>query len=78
MRLALRKDLEEIEDEKEREALVRKLTGKAEENARALNAAQLFEIDDVIAPADTRKLIAAALLCGVAILVAFTVQVMMV
>lgn len=61
VRLALRKDLEEIEDEKEREALVRKLTGKAEENARALNAAQLFEIDDVIDPADTRKLIAATL-----------------
>jgi len=61
VRLALRKDLEAIEDEEEREALVRKLTAKAEENARAMNAAQLFEIDDVIDPAETRSVIAATL-----------------
>ena len=54
VRLALRKELEEIADEAEREARVRELTAAAEENAKALNAAALFEIDDVIDPADTR------------------------
>jgi acetyl-CoA carboxylase carboxyltransferase component len=33
----------------------------AEKNARALNAATLFELDDVIDPAETRSLIAATL-----------------
>ena len=61
VRLAMRKDLEEIEDEEEREALVRKITARAEENARALNAAQLFEIDDVIDPAETRQVITSTL-----------------
>ena len=40
---------------------MRELTAAAEENAKALNAAQLFEIDDVIDPAETRGLIAATL-----------------
>ena len=34
------------------------LATAAHENAKALNAAQIFEIDDVIDPADTRRLIA--------------------
>jgi methylmalonyl-CoA carboxyltransferase 12S subunit len=33
----------------------------AEENAKALNVATLFELDDVIDPADTRGLIAKTL-----------------
>jgi acetyl-CoA carboxylase carboxyltransferase component len=37
------------------------VTAAAQENARALNAAQIFEIDDVIDPAETRSLIAATL-----------------
>lgn len=61
VRLALRKELEEITDEAEREQRVRELTAAAEENAKALNAAALFEIDDVIDPAETRSLIAATL-----------------
>ena len=40
---------------------MRELTAAALENARALNAAQLFELDDVVDPADTRRLIAATL-----------------
>jgi len=40
---------------------VRDVTAAAQDNARALNAAQLFEIDDVIDPADTRGLIVATL-----------------
>lgn len=61
VRLAMRKDLEAIEDEEEREKRVRELTALAEQNARAMNAAQLFEIDDVIDPAETRNVIAATL-----------------
>lgn len=61
VRLGLRKELEAIEDEAEREQRVRDVTAAAEENARALNAAQLFEIDDVIDPAETRQLIASTL-----------------
>jgi len=61
VRLAMRRDLEAIPDEQERERRVRQMTALAEENARALNAAQLFEIDDVIDPAETRSVIAATL-----------------
>jgi acetyl-CoA carboxylase carboxyltransferase component len=58
VKLALRKELEAIEDEGEREQRVRDLTAAAERNAKALNAATLFELDDVIDPARTRALIA--------------------
>jgi acetyl-CoA carboxylase carboxyltransferase component len=71
VRLALRKELEAIADEGEREQRVRDLTAAAEENAKALNAAEenakalnsaaLFEIDDVIDPAETRTLIVSTL-----------------
>jgi acetyl-CoA carboxylase carboxyltransferase component len=61
VRLALRKELEAIEDEDERERRVRELTAMAEDNAKALNAAALFEIDDVIDPAETRGMIASTL-----------------
>ena len=57
VRLGLRKELEAIADDEEREERVRQATAAAQENAKALNAAQLFEIDDVIDPADTRRLI---------------------
>jgi acetyl-CoA carboxylase carboxyltransferase component len=59
VRLGLRKELEAIPDEEERERRVRELTELAHENADALNAATLFEIDDVIDPADTRRVVAA-------------------
>jgi acetyl-CoA carboxylase carboxyltransferase component len=61
VRLALRKELEEIEDEEEREQHVSDLTAAAEDNAKAINAAMLFELDDVIDPAQTRSLIASTL-----------------
>jgi methylmalonyl-CoA carboxyltransferase 12S subunit len=61
VRLALRRELEAIADESEREQRVRDLTAAAERNARALNAARLFELDDVIDPAETRSLIASTL-----------------
>lgn len=57
VRLGMRKELEAIADDDEREERVRQATAAAQENAKALNAATLFEIDDVVDPADTRKLI---------------------
>ncbi|MGK2931551.1 MAG: acyl-CoA carboxylase subunit beta [Solirubrobacterales bacterium] len=59
VRLGMRKELEKIEDDNEREQTVRNLTEMALENAKALNAATLFEIDDVIDPADTRRVVSA-------------------
>ena len=38
---------------------MREVTAAAQDTAKALNAATLFEIDDVIDPAETRALIAA-------------------
>jgi len=61
VRLSMRRDLEAIEDEAQREARVRELTAAAQANAAAINAATFFEIDDVIDPADTRAVIAATL-----------------
>jgi acetyl-CoA carboxylase carboxyltransferase component len=61
VKLALRKELEAITDEAEREQRIRDLTAAAEENAKALNAAALFEIDDVIDPSETRSAIASTL-----------------
>ena len=65
VRLALRKELEEIADPQEREKRVRRLTEAAREHAKALNAAALFEIDDVIDPAETRRLVAKVLATAV-------------
>jgi acetyl-CoA carboxylase carboxyltransferase component len=61
VRLAMRRELEAIEDEGQREERVRELTAQMYEHAKALNAAQIFEIDDVIDPADTRATIARTL-----------------
>jgi acetyl-CoA carboxylase carboxyltransferase component len=58
VRLAMRKELEAIDDLDEREQQVRELTAHAQANASALNVARHFEIDDVIDPAETRGLIA--------------------
>ncbi|BBY26763.1 acyl-CoA carboxylase subunit beta [Mycolicibacterium sediminis] len=58
VRLGMRKELEAIADDAEREEVVRQATAAAQENAKAINAAAMFEIDDVIDPADTRNLIA--------------------
>jgi len=66
VRLGMRKELEAIEDEAEREQRVREATAAMEENAKALNSAMMFEVDDVIDPADTRGLIAATLTAAAA------------
>jgi acetyl-CoA carboxylase carboxyltransferase component len=61
VRLGLRRELEAIRDTEERDRRVRELTAAAERNAKALNAATLFELDDVIDPAETRRLISSTL-----------------
>ncbi len=54
VRLSMRKELEAIEDDAEREAAVQELVAQAQAHASALNVARHFEIDDVIDPAETR------------------------
>jgi acetyl-CoA carboxylase carboxyltransferase component len=61
VKLGMRKELEAIADEGERERRVRELTAAAERNAAALNAATLFELDDVIDPGETRASISSTL-----------------
>ena len=61
VRLGLRRELEAIADPSQREERVRELTAAAHEHAKALNAATLFELDDVIDPAESRRLIASTL-----------------
>jgi acetyl-CoA carboxylase carboxyltransferase component len=61
VKLGFRRELEAIEDAGEREERVRALTEAAHEHAKALNAATLFELDDVIDPAETRRLVASTL-----------------
>ncbi|MBO2447518.1 ATP-grasp domain-containing protein [Actinomadura barringtoniae] len=57
VRLGFRKELEEAEDP---QALFEQMVGLAYEHGKALNAASVFELDDVIDPADTRRLITTA------------------
>ena len=61
VRLALRSELQAIEDPDEREQRVRELVQAVRAQSTALNMAAHFEIDDVIDPANTRARIVAAL-----------------
>jgi acetyl/propionyl-CoA carboxylase alpha subunit/acetyl-CoA carboxylase carboxyltransferase component len=61
VRLALRRELEAIEDEAEREQRVRDLVEQVRAQSGALTMAAHFEIDDVIDPAETRARLVAAL-----------------
>ncbi len=65
VRLGARRELDAIDDPDQREARVREMTAALHEHAKALNAATLFELDDVIDPADSRRLIAATLAAAV-------------
>ncbi|WP_237571167.1 acyl-CoA carboxylase subunit beta [Mycolicibacterium lacusdiani] len=66
VRLGMRKELEAIADDAERERIVAQATAAAQDNAKAINAAMLFEIDDVIDPAETRGVIASTLAAAAA------------
>lgn len=59
VRLGFRKELEAIEDPAAREAEFRRLVAEYELDGRAYNAASVFELDDVIDPAETRAWILA-------------------
>lgn len=61
VRLGARRELDAIENPEEREAKVQEMTAALHEYAKGLNAASLFEIDDVIDPADSRRLISSTL-----------------
>ena len=66
VRLSLRKELEAIEDDDERERTVRELVAHAQAHASALNVARHVEIDDVIDPAETRGVVARLLAAAAA------------
>ncbi|TNE36917.1 MAG: ATP-grasp domain-containing protein, partial [Alphaproteobacteria bacterium] len=61
VRLGFKRELEAIDDPVEREALFQKMVAAAYQKGKGLNVAVHFEIDDVIDPADTRRLISAML-----------------
>jgi acetyl-CoA carboxylase carboxyltransferase component len=58
VRLGMRRELEAIEDESERERVFEATVAAAYEQGRGLNMAAYGEIDDVIDPADSRRWIA--------------------
>jgi acetyl-CoA carboxylase carboxyltransferase component len=61
VRLGYRKELEAIADPVEREAKFAEMVATSYERGKALSAAALFEIDDVIDPAETRAWIVSGL-----------------
>jgi len=65
VRLGMAKELSALPPE-DREAAVAANTAAYREHAKALNAARVFEIDDVIDPAETRRLVVATLRAGTA------------
>jgi acetyl-CoA carboxylase carboxyltransferase component/biotin carboxyl carrier protein len=58
VRLGMRRELDAIEDEQERERLFEQLVAAAYERGEGVNMAAYGEIDDVIDPADSRRWIA--------------------
>jgi acetyl-CoA carboxylase carboxyltransferase component len=58
VKLGFRRELDAIADEAERAERLEQMVAHAHDHAKALNAATLFEIDDVIDPADTRRIVA--------------------
>jgi acetyl/propionyl-CoA carboxylase alpha subunit len=55
VRLGFRKELEAVSDPVERESLFQKYLAAEYEKGKALTVAQVYEVDDVIDPADTRR-----------------------
>jgi acetyl-CoA carboxylase carboxyltransferase component len=64
VRLGMRRELEAIEDEAERERVFAATVAAAYEHGRGINMAAYGEIDDVIDPADSRRWIAMLLQDG--------------
>ncbi|MFD4674954.1 carboxyl transferase domain-containing protein [Lentzea sp. NPDC058450] len=61
IKLGFKKELDAIQDPEERRRRYEQMVAMAYEHGKALNVASVFEIDDVIDPADTRRWIATAL-----------------
>jgi acetyl-CoA carboxylase carboxyltransferase component len=61
VKLGFRKELEAITDAAQRKAKFDEMVAAAYERGKALSAATMYEIDDVIDPADTRSWIMAGL-----------------
>ena len=61
VRLGFRKELEAIEDLRERKTRYDELVADQYDRGKALSFAAAFEIDDVIDPADTREIVSRAL-----------------
>jgi acetyl-CoA carboxylase carboxyltransferase component len=66
VKLGFRRELEAIAGEDERAERLEAMVAHAHEHAKALNAATLFELDDVIDPAETRRLLASTLAAATA------------
>ncbi len=61
VKLGYRRELDAVSDPDERQQLFDQMVAMAYEHGKALNAASVFEIDDVIDPADTRRWITTTL-----------------
>jgi acetyl-CoA carboxylase carboxyltransferase component len=61
VKLGFRKELAAIDDPQERQRVFEHMVARAYQHGQALNTASLFEIDDVIDPADSRRWILNAL-----------------
>jgi acetyl-CoA carboxylase carboxyltransferase component len=61
VKLGFRKELDAVADPGQRQQLFDQMVATAYDHGKALNAASMFEIDDVIDPADTRRWITATL-----------------
>jgi len=61
VKLGYRRELEAVKDPNEKEALFQKMVDEAYHRGRAINAAAMLEIDDVIDPVDTRRWISQSL-----------------
>ncbi|GAA1190874.1 Pyruvate carboxylase [Prauserella alba] len=61
VRLGYRRELEEIDDPAERQQRYEELVAEQYRHGKAINAAMVFEIDDVIDPAETRARVLAAI-----------------
>jgi acetyl-CoA carboxylase carboxyltransferase component len=64
VRLGFRKELEAIADPAERQRVYDAMVAAAYDRGKAVNTASIFEIDDVIDPADSRRWITTLLLSG--------------
>ncbi len=61
VKLGRRRELEGVDDPEERRKLYERYVAQAYDRGRAINAGHVFEVDDVIDPADSRRWLAAGL-----------------